>query len=296
MSIQDPARLDPARLEWAAPGDRYADYCLWDYEPVGPTTGRLRQASLLWHSLTCAGADPWLFALCDALRAGLGPGRSVWGAKLRDGVTTWEFYFYDYARLERTVSIERVLAILAPFAPCGLRYAGGRPYFMFSLDLDNALVRGERGLDRLNIYVGNPGSSVSSGLCYGLTAQGLVFDNLYSFFDAAREREAIRAKAACSAHLDLPGLDLDAILWPELMTCGVVVVANKRLCDGVYFSRVGIDGLIAFLDRLDYPLPIRTFVREERRRLSHLLFDVGIDYAVTDGRLTVTKSAYYGLL
>ncbi|BAU91125.1 hypothetical protein MPPM_2520 [Methylorubrum populi] len=288
--------LDPARLELSAPGDRYADYCLWDYEPVGPTAGRLRSASLLWHSLACAGADPRLVAICDALRDGLGPGRSVWGAKLRDGVTTWEFYFYDYARLDRTVSVERVLAILAPFASCDLRYAGARPYFMFSLDLDAALARGERGLDRLNIYVGNPGTSVSSGLSYGLSAQGLVFDNLYSFFDAARERDAIRAKAACSAHLDLPGLDLDAILWPELMRCGVVVVANKRLCDGVYFSRVGVDGLIAFLDRLAYPAAIRDFVRGERRRLSHLLFDVGIDYAVIDGRLTVTKSAYYGLL
>ncbi len=133
--------LDPARLEMAAPGDRYADYCLWDYEPVGPTAGRLRQSSLLWHSLACAGADPQLFAICDALRDGLGPGRSVWGAKRRDGVTTWEFYFYDYARLERAVSIERVLAILAPFALCGLGYAGTRPYFMFSLDLDDALAR-----------------------------------------------------------------------------------------------------------------------------------------------------------
>jgi hypothetical protein len=167
---------------------------------------------------------------------------------------------------------------------------------MFSLDLDDALARGERSLDRLNIYVGNPGSSVSSGLSYGLTADGLVFDNLYSFFDAARERDAIAAKAACSAHFDLLVLDLDAILWPELMRCGVVVVANKRLCDGVYFSRVGIDGLIAFLDRLAYPPAIRDFVHSERRRLSHLLFDVGIDYAMIDGRLTVTKSAYYGLL
>jgi len=288
--------LDPARLEFAAPGDRYADYCLWDYEPLGPTAGRLRQSSLLWHSLAAAGADPRLFAICDALRAGLGPGRSVWGAKMRDGVTTWEFYFYDYARLERSVSIERVLAILAPFAPCGLHDPGARPYFMFSLDLDDALARGTRGLDRLNVYLGNPGSSVSSGLCYGLTAGGLVLDNLYSFFETATEREAIAAKVACSAHLDLPGLDRDAILWPELMRCGVVVVANKRLCDGVYFSRIDVDGLLYFLNRLAYPAAIRDVVRAERRRLSHLLFDLGIDYAVIDGRLTVTKSAYYGLL
>ncbi|GLS43624.1 hypothetical protein [Methylobacterium brachythecii] len=284
------------RLELTVPGDRYADYCLWDYQPVGPTAGRLRQASLLWHSFSVAGADARLYALCDALRAGLGPGQSVWGAKMRDGVTTWEFYFYDYARLERSVSIERVLAILAPFALCALRYSGTRPYFMFSLDLDDALVRGERGLERINVYIGNPGSSVSSGLCYGLTAATLVLDNLYSFFDATNEREAIAAKAACSAHLDLPNLDLDAILWPELMSCGVVVIANKRLCDGVYFSRIGVDRLLFFLDRLDYPTEIRDFVREERRRLSHLLFDVGIDYAVIEGRLTITKSAYYGLL
>lgn len=288
--------LDPTRLEFAAPGDRYADYCLWDYEPLGPTAGRLRQSSLLWHSLAAAGAHPRLFAICDALRAGLGPGRSVWGAKLRDGVTTWEFYFYDYGRLERSVSIERVLAILAPFAPCALHNPGTRPYFMFSLDLDDALARGTRSLDRLNVYLGNPGSSVSSGLCYGLTAQGLVLDNLYSFFETETEREAIAAKAACSAHLDLPGLDLDAILWPELMHCGVVVVANKRLCDGVYFSRIDVDGLLYFFDRLAYPAEIRDFVRVERRRLSHLLFDLGIDYAVVDGRLTITKSAYYGLL
>lgn len=284
------------RLEFTAPGDRYADYCLWDYQPVGPTAGRLRQATLLWNSLSAAGADTRLYALCDALRVGLGPGRSVWGAKLREGVTTWEFYFYDYARLQRSVSIERVLAILAPFAPCDLRYSASRPYFMFSLDLDDALVRGERPLDRINVYIGNPGSSVSSGLCYGLTADALVLDNLYSFFDARNERDEIAAKAACSAHLDLPDLKINEILWPELMNCGVVVLANKRLCDGVYFSRVGVDGLLHFLDRLDYPAAIRDFVRDERRRLSHLLFDVGIDYAIVDGRLTITKSAYYGLL
>ncbi|MEA1831388.1 hypothetical protein U8607_04760 [Methylobacterium durans] len=289
-------RLDPARVELAAPGDRYADYCLWDYEPLGPTVGRLRQSTLLWHSLASAGAHPRLFAICDALRAGLGPGHSVWGAKRRGDVTTWEFYFYDYARLDRAVSIARVLALLAPFANSDLTDPEARPYFMFSLDLDEALARGERGLDQINVYVGNPGSSVSSGLSYAMTREGLRFDNLYSFFDAATEREAIRAKTACSAHLDLPGLDLDAILWPELMGCRTVVVANKRLCEGVYFSRIGIDPLILALERLAYPPDLVAFLRDERRRLSHLLFDVGIDYAVVDGRPRVTKSAYYGLL
>ncbi|MDR7036121.1 hypothetical protein J2X36_000859 [Methylobacterium sp. BE186] len=289
-------RLDPARIELAEPGDRYADYCLWDYEPLGPTRGRLKQATVLWHSLACAGAHPRLYAICETLRAGLGPGRSVWGAKRRGDVTTWEFYFYDYERLERTVSVERVLEILAPLAPSRLRYSGRRPYFMFSLDLDEALARGEREIDQINIYVGNPGSTVSSGLSYAVTETDLRFDNLYCFFDARTERDAIRDKVACSAHLDQPGLDLDAILWPELMTCRTLVVANKRLCDGIYFSRVDIDLLIVALERLHYPEEEVAFLREERRRLAHLLFDVGIDYAVVNGAPRVTKSAYYGLL
>ncbi|TXN82131.1 hypothetical protein [Methylobacterium sp. WL8] len=285
-----------ARLEWAAPGDRYADYCLWDYEPLGPVSGRLRPSTLLWQSLAVAGAPPRLTAICEVLRAGLGPGRTVWGAKHGPGQTTWELYFYDYARLQREVSIERLAAILAPFAPCVLPDVSARPYFMVSLDLDAALGLGARGVDRFNVYLGNPGSSVSSGLSYALTRDGLAFDNLYSFFDARAEREAIAAKLACSAHLDLPGLDLDALLWPELMACGVVVVANKRACDGLYFSRITVDQLLLFMERLAYPEAITGFVRDNRRRLDHLLYDVGIDYVQTDGRPEIVKSAYYGLL
>ena len=44
-----------------------------------------------------------------------------------------------YARLQREVSIERLAAILAPFAPCVLPDVSARPYFMVSLDLDAAL-------------------------------------------------------------------------------------------------------------------------------------------------------------
>lgn len=288
--------LPPDRLEWASPGDRTADYCLWDYPPLGPTAGRLRQATLLWQSLAAAGAGPRLHALCDALRAGLGPGQTVWGAKRSGGVTTWEFYFYDYGRLDRSVSVGRVLALLAPFAASPLADPARRPYFMFSLDLDDALAEGRRPLDRINLYIGHPGSSVSSGLSYAYTQEGLAFDNLYSFFDARREMEQVRAKLACSAHLDLPGPSLDALLWPELSRCGVVVVANKRACDGLYFSRITVDQLILFFERLGYPEAVTGFVRDNRRRLDHLLFDVGLDYAMADGRLVVTKSAYYGLL
>src|SRR6202044_3772457 len=102
-------------LERTSPRDRYADYCLWDYEPVAPTTGKLRCANLLWRAIDAGGGGPHLKAACLALREGLGPFRTVFGVKKIADRLSYEFYFYDYARLEREVSIARVREILSPF-------------------------------------------------------------------------------------------------------------------------------------------------------------------------------------
>jgi hypothetical protein len=288
--------LDTQPLERSAAADRYADYCLWDYPPVAPTQGKLRCANLLWRALEAAGASPRLFDACQALRAGLGPFRTVFGVKKIAGRLSFEFYFYDYARLEREVSIARVLEILRPFAACPLAYSEGRPYFMFSIDLDDDIVTGRRPLSLINIYVGNPGSSVSSGICYELTQASLRLANFYFFFDAKTEMDDIAAKVACSAHHDLRDLPLRDILRPDLLDCRVIVVANKKLNDGVYFSRIGIDPLVGFLTREAFPPALVAFAREHRNELDHMLYDVGLDYVIEDGAMRITKSAFYGLL
>lgn len=285
-----------SRIERVAATDRFADYCLWDYEPVSDPAGKLRSATLLWQSLAATGASDRVADACEHLRQGLGPFQTVWGVKKFEDRFAYEFYFYDYARLERAMSLQRVLSALKPVVDCSLRYPDTRPYFMFSLDLDNRIVEQTRKLEEVSIYVGNPGSSVSSGVCYNLSDRGLRLDNFYFFFNAAKEMDDIRAKVACSAHLDLPGLELDQILWPELCDCGVIVVANKKHQDGVYFSRIRIDQLIFFLKRTRYPAPLIDFVQQNRAGLDHLLYDVGIDYRRTERGLEVVKSAFYGLL
>ena len=167
---------------------------------------------------------------------------------------------------------------------------------MFSLDLDAALGEGRRGIDEISVYIGNPSGMVSSGLCYQLSAAGLRFDNLYYFFDRRENWQDIVGKVASSAHLDLAGLDVSSILWPELCDCDIIVVANKKFNDGVYFSRIRIDQLIWFTEKLGYPEAIRSFLRENRSRLDHMLYDVGMDYRMIGGRLEILKSAYYGVL
>jgi len=284
-------------LDWTQPGDMQFDYCLWPYKPLAPTAGKLRSSTLLWQSFDALGAPPRLGEMVRAVRDGIGPLKTVWGLKQKGDAYSWELYFYDYERLERQVSIERVLGALAPYAPSALTLSPKRPYFMFSIDLDAELGRGEREIEEISVYLGNPSGHVSSGLSYQLTRSGLRFDNLYYFFDAKENWEDIVGKVAASAHVDLDGLDISSILWPELADhCGVVVVANKKYNDGIYFSRIPVDPLIWFTERLGYPAAIRDFLVSHRDRLDHMLYDVGIDYRMVDGRLEILKSAYYGVV
>ncbi len=281
--------------ETVAAGDHYADYCQWPYDPPAPVGGKLRQVSLLWYALQVAEADPRLAEACRELRRRVGHFRTVYGVKLQGGRLSFEFYFYDYNRLERDLSIPRVLDALSPYVRCQLPPVEQRPYFMFSLDLDNAIVTGRAPLAEIDVYVGNPGSTVSSGICYAHRADGLELKNFYFFFDARAEAEAIADKVATSAFLDA-GRDLTEILWPELTDCGVIVVANKRRHDGVYFSRIRARQLQFFLHRTGWPAQLTALFDAEIGRFDHLLYDVGVDYAVENGRVVVLKSAFYGLL
>lgn len=283
-------------LELTTEQDVFYDYCLWDYRPAAPPAGKLRSVNLLTHSFEVGGIGPRAFELIPALRTGIGASRTVWGVKWRGGALSWEFYFYDYRRRERERSITRVLEVLRPFLACQVRADESRPYFMFSLDIDDPLLTGRRELGEVHMYVGNVGSTVSSGICYALTPDGgSRLENFYFFFDAQRQRKEIVGKVACSAYLDATRLDLDRILWPELRECRVVVVANKQRNDGIYFSGIRVDQLLFFLERMDYPPALRAFIREQRGRLDHLTYDVGIDYRMEGGELVYLKSAYYGV-
>ena len=167
-------------------------------------------------------------------------------------------------------------------------------YFMFSIDIDHDLVSGKKDLDEVHMYIGNPGSDVSSGICYSLTPERSRLENFYFFFDTKKHEEDILAKAASSAHIDSSQIGIDRILVPELRDCRVTVIANKQENDSVYFSGINVDQLIFFLEKMKYPESILTFVIENRSRLDHLLFDAGFDYRQEGRELKILKSGYYG--
>lgn len=283
------------RFEYATSGDPAFNYCLWQYAPVTPAEDKFRSINLLLQSFDVARVDARAFDIVDAIRDGIGAFRTVFGVKLIGDTLAWEFYFYDYARRQREVSISRVLEAIRPLVGCNVRPNESLPYFMFSLDLDAELAAGRRGLDVVHMYVGNPGSTVSSGVAYAVREAGTTLENFYFFFDAARQLDEAAGKICSSAYFDDTRLSLDEVLVPELRGCKTICVANKQTHDCVYFSGVQVHQLLHFLERLRYPGPITSFVRQHAAELDHLLFDVGFDYRLEDGRLKILKSGYYGV-
>ena len=288
-------RSDPAWLEYTAVGDRYFNYCWWPYSPVAKVEHKLRPVNLLFHSFDVGGIDAGACDMVKSIQKEIGRFRTVWGTKLVGDRLAWEFYLYDYQRRSRDVSISRILKSIAHIAPCKFSINETLPYFMFSIDIDDQLVSGKRDLDVVHMYVGNPGSIVSSGIAYAITATSKTLENFYFFFDGKRQLTEAADKITSSVHLDDTNIDVNNVLRPELRDCHTICVANKQTHDTAYFSGVNVNQLIFFLAWLQYPPEIRQFVETRRAQLDHLLYDVGFDYTSNGDDLQILKSGYYGI-
>ncbi len=281
-------------LEYATGQDPARNYCLWDYRPPQPAAGRWRAVNLLYKSFDLAGCSDSGRAVVEALRAGIGPFQTVFGVKWINGVLGWEYYFYDYRRRARQVSISKTLAVLAPFAKAALPINEDLPYFMFSLDFHAVHGRFAPNFDVVHMYIGHPDTSVSSGIAYGITAAQTRLENFYFFFNAQTQMQGVAAKVASSAYFDETTQALDWIILPELRNCQTICVANKQSHDAIYFSGIDVGQLLWFLEKFQYPASLIACVRDHRAQLDHVLFDVGIDYATCHGRIQYLKSGFYG--
>ena len=283
------------RLEYMTAQDVFFDFCLWEYAPLAPWENKFSSSTLLFHSFKVAGLDERIFDLVQAIRKGIGHSRTVWGVKQLGDDIRWEFYFYDYRRRERERSITKVLEIMRPFVRCGMKVNENYHYFMFSIDISGDLFAKATELEEIHMYIGNVGSTVSSGICYSLKNEGTRLENFYFFFDAKKQGDEILGKVVSSAYIDTTVIKIDQILWPEMRNCKVIVVANKQGNDAVYFSRINVDQLIFFLNRMNYPNELISFIEKNRSKLDHLQYDVGYDYKMDGKDLVILKSGYYGI-
>jgi hypothetical protein len=199
-------------FEYATEQDPSLNYCLWPYPPQAPAEDKFRSINLLYQTFDYAGIDARAAAIVEAIRDGIGPFRTVFGVKLLGEKIAWELYFYDYKRRQRQVSISQVVRAIRPYMPTEIEPNENLPYFMFSLDLNHEIVIGRTPLDVVHMYVGNPGSTVSSGIAYAVRAGSTTLENFYFFFDAATQLADVAGKITSSALFDDTLLNVEAIL------------------------------------------------------------------------------------
>ena len=287
---------DPTTLanETMRPGDPCFNYCYWPYEPLTPGAGKLRPAALLLRAIDEMPHGSWAADTVRTIQRGIGSFRSVYGVKRIDERWALEVYVYDYERTSRVVSVERLVE------SCGGRLSlptvdRNVPYFMFSFDLTESAAAADGQIGAVHVYVGNPGSDVSSGIAYEFTQHSRRLENFYFFFDAQQHQREIADKMQCSVWLESWRVPIDELLRPELKSCHTICLANKQTCDTIYFSGVNIDQFLFFLNWQHYPADFVAFVSARREQLDHLLFDVGVDYRAINGRIKFVKHGFYGV-
>ena len=284
-------------FEFATDSDPSRNYFLWDYPRPAPAEDKFRALNILLCSFDLVDALPRGYGIVDAIREDIGAFATVFGVKWDGMALAWEFYFYDYRRRNRSVSMTRVLDAIAPYHAARSAPPEYLPYFMFSVDIDPTPcgVTGVRPLEAIHAYIGNPGSTVSSGISYGVRPEGIVLENFYFFFDAVAQRKEAADEIRSSPFFDETRDSIDVVLLPSLVSCLTICVANKTTHDCVYFSGVSVDQLHGFLLEMEYPQSLVDFVGDNRNNFRHLLFDVGFDYRFDNGMMRRIKSGFYGV-
>ncbi len=275
----------------------YYDYCHNPYVPIKPVKGKLSSDLIFQNSLLHSTYQKDFLNVSKRLQDSLGPWNTVWGVKWDNRHLTWELYFYNNGRKDPRKKVEHVLKTLRShfkipeFADISIE---NQPYLMFSIDLSDAILK-SRQIKNVHLYMeGRSGISQGTSYCWG--QDGIVFENYYDFYLMPQEAKPFiyKIKQGVFFAKDRVAL-LKHVLIRKLMSCHKICVAHKKNTDGIYFSRVNVDQLLYFLEFFAYPSHILDFMKSNKVKFNHLLYDVAFDCALGPQGPVFSKSSYYNV-
>ncbi|MGD9822771.1 hypothetical protein [Desulfobacter sp.] len=306
----NPAGNSPAEpvgafpLEYCDKNEVQLDYTMRPYHSGDASaTPWLRNVNLLYLFLDNSHEKERWRRLINGIRGELGENRTVWGIKMDGKKVSMELYFYFRSLSASSTPPDRPGDIPPQITWPDIKQALSKsfciipdypvpaPAVMVSVDVDDTVLgRGE--IDMLHIYTG-------SGLSYDVTLKSIEHVNTYHFFELAEQprlEEMVRHLTNGMMHSAVCGVDIQHVLLPQLYSCRTICLAAKRFTDGIYFSGIKLNQLAWFLKQYDWPGPVCDFVLENGPGLSHLRWDVGLDFTGNNGRIQWKKRGIYGTL
>lgn len=158
---------------------------------------------------------------------------------------------------------------------------------MFSFDIDKRKI-----INTSHIYFEKCFADSFQAWSYQLSSEKVEFENHYEFFKPEKYPEII--KKIYNSPFITRESNILKILYPDLMKCKSICIAAKRNSNGIYFQGIDIKQFLFFLREFNYPQYIIEFLEKNKELLDYILYDVGFDYTIKNGKVTISKSAFYG--
>jgi len=292
--------------ECHGPQSRYLDINGIAYVPEGDLIGALTSSFVLASAFDCGMLDPAWQVVVSRIHKYMGIGNTVWGVKNENGRLFLECYFY-YPDTYPAHNIEVVKEIIDPFMRSTFVHNDNiGNYQCLSIDIAGEHIPGVN-VYRLDGYECNRISASSWFLSPG-EDRLVPMNRYYSFlsepgfhedgFHFANSSKQIEASCKNVFPEASPGLldtwrDMDYLRagnghhWP-------VGVAEKKKAIGIYFMGLSIFEFIGFLKYHSYPHGFVERLEENKDKLCHMRYDIGIDYSIKGTSAEIVKTAFFG--
>lgn len=292
--------------EYHSSRSRYLDINGVAYVPEGDLNGALTSPFILASAFDCGVLDPAWAAIVSRIKEYMGVGKTVWGIKNEGGRTFLECYFY-YPDVYPAHSIEVVKEIIRPFTRTAfVQNHDIGTYQCLSIDIAGEHIPGIN-VYKLDDYEHNRVSASSWFLSPG-EDRLMPMNRYYSFLSEPGFHEngfhfansAAQIEVSCKAVFPeaVPGL-LDT--WKDMSYLKTVEshhwpvgVAEKKKAVGIYFMGLSICEFIGFLKYHAYPRSFVERVEENKGKLSHIRYDIGVDYSIRGESAEIVKTAFFG--
>jgi hypothetical protein len=286
--------------EYCKSSDKLMNYCYNEYIPATPIEGKLSSVNLLFNSFEQSPEKDKFVKLVNDIRSSIGSGRTVWGLKMTGSTLSWEFYFYNY--FQPDLNMSDVLKSMSGIVRCDFELPSNKNIVIYSFDIDERAVHSGM-IERAHVYTDtasgvtdSPDGLIRTVMTYILTKNDVTKGNFYCVYsDHARQMKSIVRNSTHSVFCSPNNVRHADIIWPELIKCRNITLANKPRADGIYFSGLSVDQFIFSLKKLGYPDNIVSFVESNRNKLDHMKYDVGFDYRSENGNLKIVRSGFFGL-
>lgn len=131
---------------------------------------------------------------------------------------------------------------------------------------------------------------------YILSPEGLIRKNIYFFFRNNEKKKIISCLLDTIHFLTKEDLKFLLHLIVYQRQDGTIVIGKKRQSETLYFTRINYHGFLEFCRMFSWEDHLWEFLKWHTNILEHYVYDISIEYTFKDGKMCISKTAFYSLL